>query len=351
MKTLQTLTILLTTSLFFICCEQNNSKKNVSQTDKSALDSVPTLNELIEAIAKGNTVDGPHIGMGSWKSEQYINYQKLRSKASIEELIELTDNNNSAVRCYAFQALASRKYDKVFSILLKHLKDTLQVETRGGCTNWYYLVGDYFINVVRPDYFIDSSTYKLNNAEKLELDSILLNDKTINLWAKYSVLEELAPTAKNYKRINELVQVEKNGAALKTLAKYRKQEDKKLISSFFSRDGSETSALRAVTEFPDNYFYPFVLKFFDKEWKRDRYNLSQLQICYQALAKYPRPETLERFDRTIKSKDEFRYRTLCKYLLVAIKKYPNKLYEPYEQIIKLDEQGMNGVKWELERNY
>jgi hypothetical protein len=179
----------------------------------------------------------------------------------------------------------------------------------------------------------------------------LLNDKSIMLSAKSSVLETLKPTENNYARIKQLVKDDRNESALITLAKYQRQTDKELIASFFKDDDTQSSALYAAREFPDDFFYPFITKVFEQEWKQDLYDYPKWRICYQALAKYPRPETIELFDRTTKSKDEFRYHTLCKYLLVAITKYPNKVYDPIKPKIKLNSYEMDEVKDELENDY
>ena len=90
---------------------------------------------------------------------------------------------------------------------------------------------------------------------------------------------------------------------------------------------------------------------FEQDWKQDHYDYPKWRICYQALAKYPRPETIELFDRTAKLKDEFRYETLGKYLLIAITKYPNKLYDPIKAKIKLSSYQMDEVKEEIEYDY
>jgi hypothetical protein len=348
-KISQMLTLLFTTSLFMICCGQKQSQKIEVQTKNYSLKGFPKLKKIVNDIAKGNSVESSHIGEGGSPSKQYAKYEELKKNATETQLIELTENSNSAVRCFAFQALASKKSEKTFSILLKHLKDTTLVKTQSGCIIMTQLVGDYFIDVVTP-YYIDKEVYKLNNNERKKLDSILLNDRKIKLSAKYSVLKNLAPTEENYKRIRELVEIDKNTSALITLAKYKKQEDKKLISSFFNDENSQFSALYAVREFPDDYFYPFILEIFDNEWKQERYDYPKWRICYQTLAKYPKPETIERFEKTTNTKDEFRYQTLCKYLIIAIKKYPNNLYEPFKQKIKLEEYSMDEVKNELEKN-
>lgn len=351
MTTLHKLTIILTTSILLACGGQKLTDKIVEQKSVSInLDTLPDLKKIVDGIEKRNCVESSHIGEGGSPSDQWDKYEQLKKVSTIDQLVALTDHKNSAVRCYAFQALATKRSDKVFPILLKHLKDTAAVQTQSGCIVMTQFTGDYFVDVVTPNY-IEIDIYKLNQTEKKTLDSILLNDKSIMISAKSSVLENLKPTANNYARIRQLVKDDRDESALRTLAKYQKQTDIELIASFFKDDNTQSSALYAVTEFPDNYFYPFVTKVFEQEWKQDRYDYPKWRICYQALAKYPKPETIELFDKTTKSKDEFRYETLCKYLLVAITKYPNKLYDPIKTKIKLSEYQMDEVKDELDNDY
>jgi hypothetical protein len=198
---------------------------------------------------------------------------------------------------------------------------------------------------------MDLDVYKLSESERQIVDSILVNDKNILLYSKSSVLQDLKPTPENYNRIRELVIKDRNESALITLAKYKKSEDKKLILSFFANRKTQYSALFAVREYPDQYFFPFVKKTFEQEWdysEQRGYDYPKWRMCYQALAKFPRKETIELFERTIQSTDEFRYKTLCTNLLVAITKYPNKLYEPLKDKIKLDESHMCDFKEQME---
>lgn len=351
MTILQTLTIILTTSILSACSGQTQTDKIVEQkSDYINLDTLPDLKKIVDEIEKGNRVESSHIGYGGSPSDQYAKYEQLKKTATVEQLTSLTNHKNSAVRCYAFQALASKKADNVFTVLLKHLHDTSTVVTQSGCIVMTELTGDYFIDVVTPDY-IALDVYKLNQKERQTLDSILLYDKSTQLSAKSGVLEKLKPTADNYDRIRELVATDRNTSALISLAKYQKQNDKELIASFFKDDNTQASALYAVREFPDAYFYSFVKNVFEQEWKQRLYDYPKWRICYQALAKYPRQETIELFERTTRTNDEFRYETLCKYLLVAITKFPDKLYDPIKAKIKLSNYQMDEVKDELENDY
>ena len=351
MTILHTFKIILATSLLFACKQQSRADKIIVQKAVvSKLDTVPNLKRIVAGIEKGNRVESSNIGYGGSPSKQWDKYKQIKKIATIDQLVALTDHKNSAVRCYAFQALATKCSDKVFAVLLKHLNDTSAVETLSGCIGMTQLTGDYFVDVVTPNY-VEIDIYKLNKAEKKTLDSVLLNDKSIKLSAKSAVLETLKPTFNNYARVRELVKDDRNESALRALAKYQRQTDKDLIASFFKDDDTQSSALYAVREFPDDYFFPFVEKVFEQEWKQDHYDSPKWRICFQALAKYPIPETMALFERTIKSTDKFRYETLGKYLLVAITKYPYKLFDPIKLKIKLSGYQLDEVKDELEKDY
>jgi hypothetical protein len=325
--------------------ETSQPERNVEAVENK----VGTVQNIVAQIEAGNRVESSHIGIAGSPSSQWDLYKQLKNSATTEQLIDLTDHRNGAVKCYAFHALASKRSDKLFPVLLKHLYDTSTIETQSGCIVMTELVGDYFLNVVTPNY-IDLDVYKLNESERRIVDSILVNDKSILLYSKSSVLQDLKPTLENYNRIRELVIKDRNQSALITLAKYKKNEDKKLISSFFADRETQYSALFAVREYPDQYFFPFVKKAFEQEWEYSEqrgYDYPKWRMCYQALAKYPNPETLKMFERTLQTKDEFRYNTLCTNLMTAITKYPNKLYDHIKQRIRLPENYLNDVKEQL----
>jgi hypothetical protein len=327
--------------LIFILCSCNEQKKKSN--------SILSISEIVKGIELKNRVEAQSIGIANKPSKQWNKYEQLEKTATEEQLIALTDHKNSVVRCYAFQALAARNSSCVFNVLLKHLHDTTTVSTLNGDMGCDMYVGDYFIEVVTPD-FISNKLYKLSKKERETLDSILIYDKSVCLYGKMTVLKVIKPTKGNYAIIKELVEKDRNANALTALAKYHKRSDKMLISSFLKDEKTTNYALLAIIEFPDDFFYPFVKRILLNEWvpKDGGYDSNRLILCYEILAKYPRAETIELFEKTIKIKDKSRYNNLCEFLLIAISKYPNKLYEPLKQKIKVDEGIMNSVKDYLE---
>ncbi|MDJ1480006.1 hypothetical protein QNI16_05870 [Cytophagaceae bacterium YF14B1] len=307
-------------------------------------DTLVDLKTLVARIAKSNRIESSHIGRAGSLSDQWVRSEQLKKIAPTTILISLTNHKNAVVRCYAFQALAYRHHQAMFTILLNHLSDTTKINIQSGCLGMQQRTGDFFIHTVVQD---DKDMYTLTTKEHATLDSILLYDDKIILDSRYAILWKMNPIAKYYPRIRYLAHYRKNTAALFALAKYQKQTDKKLIASFFNDPDTQADALYAVREFPDPDFYPYVKKVFEQEWKEKLYDYSKWRICYQVLAQYPNDETMEIFKRTLLVKDEFRYETLCQYLLVAIKKYPNELYKPIETRIKLPDYQLQEVNEEI----
>lgn len=350
MRTLQALLTISILSIFIGCNRKMAFEQSLENKSTLKIDIPSNLKNIIIDLEKGKSIESSYIGYQGLPSDQWDKYEQLKKVATIDQLITLTNYQNPIVSSYAFQALAAKNSDKVFPLLLKHLNDTTTVKFQNGCTIHTGLTTDYFIDIVTTDN-IEEDTYKLNLSERKILDSILLNDKSIKLYARHEAIRNIKPTTENYEIIRQLVKNEKNHFALISLAKYQKDQDKELIASFFENDDTQYTALCAVQEFPHDYLYNFVTNIFEQEWKEVRYDYSKWRACYQALARYPRPETVELFERTTNIDEEFRYETLCKYLLIAITKYPNKLYEPLKSRIKLDSYQLEEVKNALESNY
>jgi hypothetical protein len=202
MTTLQCLTFIWAVSILSSCGGQERPNKIVEQKQVSFnIETLPDLKKIVNSIEKGNGVESSHLGKGGIPSKQWAKYEKLKKVATNDQLIALTDHKNPAVRCYAFQALASKRSDKIFPILLKHLNDTSRVSIQRTCVLMTQYVGDYFVDLVTPNSF-EVDICKLNQTERKTLDSILLNDTSIMLSAKSSVLESLKPTAENRQELD-----------------------------------------------------------------------------------------------------------------------------------------------------
>ncbi|MGF2413609.1 MAG: hypothetical protein ACQUYJ_14860 [Ferruginibacter sp.] len=133
--------------------DSNKIKKNLPDLFYNGIDSLSNENVdyIVNKIAEYDYLDGPAIGYGGIRSEQYERFEKLATVKNDSILINLTSHKNAVVRCYAFDALVTRKSLHCLPIFLKHLKDTAGVHTRGGCLGRIGKVNIEFLLALRPE--------------------------------------------------------------------------------------------------------------------------------------------------------------------------------------------------------
>lgn len=305
------------------------------------------LDKIVSEIAIYGIVESESIYYSGKPSDQWKRYEQLFKIATTGQLIGLTDHKSPAVRSYSFLALAEKDIDRAFPVLLNHLKDTVTVEIQNGCIGGKVRVGDYLIQTVRAN-GINPKEGKLTKKQRCIIDSILIHDRSVKLSAKFWAIKRLQNKPENYNLIRKLVEKDRSEPAVILLASYKNQNDRSLILSFFEKEDTQIPALYAAIAFPEECFYSYIKNVFENEWKEELYDYSKWKACFQALARYPKQETLDLFNRVLNSKDEFRNATLSKYLLMAITKYPDKRYGLLKQKIKLDDYDMNAVEEEVE---
>lgn len=316
----------------------------------------PEIKRLAQGIAKDNELKSEGVGEAGIRTEQWGRYESLSQNATTEELIVLTDYSNAVVRCYAFQALLNRQNVDHFNVLLHHLYDTAMVQTFQGCIKSSEMAGDYFIDVSTPPFFIrgenkvyidNKDVYTLSWRQKHTLDSILIYDPKIILEAKYSLLRNLPPTDSYYSRIREIASKEHSPNATLALSRYKNPADTGIIMVLFDNEKTEYYAAYCAREFPYSSFYALLVKIFEKEWAEAYYDYPKWRILYQALSRYPTEQTYGLFKRTVDCEEESRRQTLGTYLMIAITKYPNQLYDPLKSKIKLDKFHLKEVEQQL----
>ncbi|TAF10872.1 MAG: hypothetical protein EAZ75_05055 [Flavobacteriia bacterium] len=91
------------------------------------------LTAIVEKIAKINEVQEEQVGFAGSESENYKNFKQLKEIATTEELIQLTDNKNATVACYASWALADNAYPDLKAIFQKFVLQDKEVVTFSGC--------------------------------------------------------------------------------------------------------------------------------------------------------------------------------------------------------------------------
>ena len=132
--------------------------------------------EIVKKIKKVNIVMNSGVGFSEVRPKQFDHFTQLRKKASIDELMDLTNHPNGTVRSYAFWALSYNPSVDLLPIIVKHLNDNEVVLTFLGCTVTPKSVGNFFIELVTTphDNDIDSNVKKLNPSQRKKLDRILI---------------------------------------------------------------------------------------------------------------------------------------------------------------------------------
>jgi hypothetical protein len=291
----------------------------------------PEVATIVKAIAEYNKHEGPLIGKGAYKSDQWKRYQKLLGTASIEELRKLTSDSNGVVRCYAFDGLLITHDTTVFSIAISHLHDTARISDLEGCIGGNWKVSEYML----------VQTHRLGHNAKL--DSAILCDEKIELTVKDFIMTDLKPQLKYYQEIRRFALTGDDEIALVALARYKNSNDTGILKTYLNKPNVGNYTIYAVREFPNAEFYPELVRFFKREWPKGDYDNWKWRVLYQALAQYPTQQTLLLFKKTLPAKYEYDNKALAIDRLIALTRYPNPLFENVKNSIKLDEYAMNQV--------
>jgi hypothetical protein len=247
--------------------------------------------KVITKIEKVNELMGSAIYESGVRPRQYDNFTELQKKATQSELIALTNHPNGVVRCYAFWALSFNHSVDLLPIIIKHINDTTSIDKQFGCLGNTEQVGDFFINIVTPQY-VDLNSKKLTKTEYEYLDSILVYTPN-SLIAKENAISRIKPTEALYVRTRELVIKERNQSALVELAKYKREQDIPLILN--NKVGNKPDdgfffTYKAIMEFPHFIFFPFLKKNLQETLDDDHFDFTEWRELYKAIAIYKNDE-------------------------------------------------------------
>lgn len=141
---------------FFLPAQSPKSTYAPQKISKSIL-------QIAKDMAKENEVHNAAISVAGEKTLQYRRFEGLVKKATLNELLELVEHHNPAVRIYAFWALAKREFEKLEAVLMAHAADEQPVYYIEGCLGGDIKVIDFMLRVVTPE-MIDWECKKLDQA-------------------------------------------------------------------------------------------------------------------------------------------------------------------------------------------
>jgi hypothetical protein len=131
-----------------ICCLSSCLKNQLTQKKQIKVDTTEQSNKsdtvqfketsiklkyIVSKIEAVNEVQSAHVGFAGVESDNYKNFLDLKKVATVNDLVQLTDNKNSVVACYSAMALADKSYLDLKTIFVKFLDKDRQVITLSGC--------------------------------------------------------------------------------------------------------------------------------------------------------------------------------------------------------------------------
>ena len=288
-----------------------------------------TVGQITDEIAKDNVVKGPAVGVSGERTAQWERFEKLKSQASDKQLLALTRHDNPTVRCYAFAAIVDRGTYDAFPILLEHLHDSVQVMVLNGCIGENVRVGDYFFPI-----FFSEKSYLEKDAEKRKsesriIDSLFLVDININLDYRWKCLDRMNVSPEKYKWIKKLALIKNNREAVVILAKYKKSEDRYLISNLLEDSNYivQRYGLRAVVNYSDPSFFPFLRKILNSKLVHgSEENNNNLDILYNAIVQYKSDQSRKLLDAVLNLSEDQKLILHSDYIYQAVNSYPDSIY-------------------------
>lgn len=272
------ITIIIITACLFSC---------KSQREKELYDTVEALSQEDKFYYKLNLTTCIDI-------RQCLG--KIDTLATNKEIENLACGHASpVVRLYMYQLLLKRDLGSCIDIAIRQIRDTsaVTVDDTSGFISYY----DYY-----PDRTSNVRINLLTNFYKgrnlAALDSVLLYSYGIKDILYYKQLFKKIPAKPEYYNVIRRHYVDYgNDYALIALAKYRKEQDRKLINDALSGCGQKPVpygfdslrdiALYAVSEWPDDYYID-ALKRFCNDYLFDEYVSfgKTLRLLFKALIAY-----------------------------------------------------------------
>jgi len=319
----------------------NSPKIEFKYSDKLSHGTKKVIDRLIEY----GEVTGSMVGEAGIKPKQWDNFLEFRKKVTDEELLLLVEHPHPVIKCYSFDLLIRKQHENTFDILKSSLSDSSAVYTQYGCIGSRSQVNDYFITSILN--FGPKNKY-ITDEQKNKLDSLILFQPNIISEYKNGFLETVKPKKENYNRIRNLA-LDGNKSAVIGLAKFQKIDDFKLIDTLLHHEyySIQEFGLRAVKNYPDKVFWNSIKNIHLKQIKKSgSFNYRLIKELYQVLVQYKNPESRELIELTLNEATETAMKYHKEYIWVALKKYPNKMYNGIVEKMDLSEYELNNLEYE-----
>lgn len=245
------------------------------------------LNLIVNKIAKINEIQ---FEGQNGKYPNFKNFELLKKKANITQLLKLIEHKNDVVVGYSSFALIDKNYNQFEKIFTKLLIENKKVTTLDGC-----LIDEEELPALFYDYFIIESKLSENQKNKVisKLDSIAIYNGKSNILL-HKILRDRKVADKYNQQIKYLAYQKHNQEALFYITNLNLESNKQILKNAWINyiDKTELSSeylgfyydtVEKLLEFKDNDINNKILAklIINKEkWKYDKENFEEILYKY-----------------------------------------------------------------------
>lgn len=317
------------------------------------------VDKIVDEIAKDQIFMSENKAWAGGMTDQWKRFERLKKIAKDDELINLTNHENPAVKCYSFMALSNKKHPKTFQVLKEHLLDNQEIRRMRGCVGDKTSIGQFFLEVAYPNVrelkghkfienqkkailnskmFVQNRKYDANRILLGEIvDSILVFDEKLNSKCLERLMSRIKPKKYFYNRVKEIYLNKGELSCLTAIAKFKKKEDINLLIEAITESNVhiKRAAIFAVIHFPHKDFFHYLKQIHKKETTPPNgIHSYQARALYLALVQYKNSESKKILEATINNQDAEIVKVHAKHIEYALKEYPNDIYKSVQLQLK-----------------
>ncbi|NOQ73628.1 MAG: hypothetical protein GQ574_16600 [Crocinitomix sp.] len=301
----------------------------ISCTAKNEADSSPRLKEIVSKLAEERSVYGSLWSYSEKDADHPFCY--LIDSTSIDELVQLTDNESPIVQHYAFTALSFRRYEHIDAIVLKHIDDTATYIYSSGCVVGSQKIADFMLN-------FGLGTIGAPQLDSLR-DAIIFNHPYLETFDDIAVSCEGYPPY--YDRFKELAENDFNSALITAIATYKKEEDVDYLCMALDSFNNDYLTQKLIQIFPHERFKPHLEKTILKFEQDSSY--SKENHFYYAVASYQNNWAKSSLNKLVNAArtSEYQHEYHLRKIMQATEKF-DSIY--YSNVRSKALEGLNGER-------
>lgn len=321
--------------------------------------------ELANQLGKINRFECELVGVGRNKTESFRLYEQLTLNATVKELLQLVENDNAVVQCYAIKALGENKSVDMLPILFSQLSNAKNMLTVCGSSQQTEKVFDYvyaqlnyhetegnitlsenqkdqvYQNILYnnyTDYIAYINQFRTQSDAAVKQQGMDKNLATYRPTALDDIMLKIEPKPAYYNRIHEIAEDSICKNAIIALAKYQLRADVSLLKKYYPQNQMHTTWLSAIFEFPDPWFLgdleELQKQYLDKQYCR----VNMICRYYAVLLQYRNQQSIDIIKYGLENMKYTKNQTChLEALYAALELFPDSYYDVLKNNIPINQ--------------